>query len=200
MNQPAWTEEKAGIRRRVLSLRETLPQDARRAWDEAIRRAVLASPAYRAARSVFLYVSTAGEPDTRGILDAALKDGKRVYVPKCLGKTMLAVPFPGWEGMAPGLMGIPEPAMWDGDAPEDAIDLTLTPCVTASRDGGRLGHGGGYYDRFFAGRQTLRACLCYEALLTDAIPVAPWDARMDALVTERGWQACELNRGEEEKP
>lgn len=191
MDRPSLAQEKAEIRRRARRARAALTAEEKRAADGAIRRAVLASAAYAQAKTLFAYVSTEGEPDTRALIEAALRDGKRVYVPKCLGKTMLAVPFPGWDGMETGPLGILEPRAWTETAEAEEIDLTLTPCVTASPDGGRLGHGGGYYDRFFQSGETEKVCLCYEALLTEKVPTAYWDARMDALVTERGWRKCE---------
>ena len=75
----------------------------------------------------------------------------------------------------------------DGErAGEDGIDLALVPCMSVTRDGRRLGHGQGYYDRFLAGRPCRTLCLCYEALLCEDVPTDENDVRMDAVVTERG--------------
>ena len=162
-----------------------------RAADESIRFAVLLSDAYRAAESLFVYVSMPGEPDTRGILAAALRVGKRVYVPKCMARpVMLAARISDVNELAPGAMSIPEPLRWEETAAPGEIDLILAPCVAASRRGARLGHGGGYYDAFLRGCRSVKACLCYEWMLTEDIPMSAQDVWMDAVVTEKGWTRC----------
>ena len=163
---------------------------------EAVAESVLASSLWRNAGSVFLYVSVGWEPDTRILLTRALTEGKHVFVPKCLPgpeRVMLAVRIRAAEELVPGAFGIPEPirAAETVEAPE--LDLILIPCVTADREGNRLGRGAGYYDRFLAplGRDSRSSnhaqsisfpaavCLCHAALLTDRVPTGPFDIRMD---------------------
>ncbi len=152
-----------------------------RASSEAIARSVLSSPRYRAAETVFLYVSVGREPDTRGILRQALEDGKRVYVPKCgAPPEMRALRLRSMEELGPGRMGIPEPP--EGEEAE-RIDLAVVPCVSASPDGRRLGHGGGYYDRFLGKCVTYSMCLCHRPLLDAGIQVTPLDVSVDEIVT-----------------
>ena len=178
---------RTGMRQRCAEMTEAY----RRGADESIRAAVLLSDAYRAAESLFVYVSMPGEPDTRGILASALADGKRVYVPKCLERpVMLAARITDIAAMAPGAMRIPEPLRWDETATAGKIDLVLVPCVAASRRGARLGHGGGYYDAFLQDSPTVKVCLCYEKMLVDGIPMADRDVWMNAVVTEKGWTRC----------
>ena len=55
--------------------------------------------------------------------------------------------------------------------------LALVPCLAASRDGVRLGRGGGYYDRFLAGFAGRALLACPAALVFDTLPADPWDAR-----------------------
>lgn len=151
----------------------------------AISGILLADPAYRAANTVFCYVATAQEPDTRAILADALDSGKVLCVPKCVGKgIMKAVRIFSQKDLRPGKYGIPEPA--DGlpeVAPED-IDLAVVPCLAASPDGRRIGHGAGYYDRFLSPVKAKRICLCFKALLRDDIPMDAHDLLMDKVISE----------------
>ncbi len=152
-----------------------------RASSDAIARSVLSSPQYRTAETVFLYVSVGREPDTRRILRQALEDGKKVYVPKCgAPPEMRALRLKSPGELIPGRMGIPEPP--EGEEAE-RVDLALVPCVSASQDGRRLGHGGGYYDRFLGKCGTYSMCLCHRALLDGGIPVTPLDIPVDEVVT-----------------
>ena len=153
--------------------------------DERIRAAVLALPVYRTADRLFVYVSMPGEPDTRALIAAALEAGKRVYVPKCPDrKTMLAARIGDLAELAPGRLSIPEPGTISEIASAEELDLMLIPCVTACRDGRRLGHGAGYYDRFLQSGHGLKICLCYGRMLSETLPAGPMDVRMDAVITE----------------
>ena len=69
-----------------------------------------------------------------------------------------------------------------------AAALALVPCLAASRDGVRLGRGGGYYDRFLAHYKGAGLLLCPEALLLDELPCDDWDARFapENILTEKG--------------
>ena len=111
------------LRAAAMSAQETAASSGR------IARAVLSSPWYREARSVFLYVSVGKEPDTRAILLRALEDGKEVYVPRCREKPhMDAVRLFSLEELRTGPLGIPEPPAHSPAA--DTVDLAVVPCVS----------------------------------------------------------------------
>lgn len=151
----------------------------------AIAGILLSDPAYRAAGTVFCYAATAGEPDTRAILADALASGKVLCVPKCIGKgIMKAVRISSLDDLRPGAYGILEPCEGLPEvAPED-IDLAIVPCVAASSDGRRIGHGAGYYDRFLSPIGAKRICLCFKALLSEDIPMDAHDLLMDKVISE----------------
>lgn len=176
-------ERKKQLRKTVSALLRTLPDAYRKAAGESILRQVLDLPEYRAAKRIFLYIGMPTEPDTAGIIRHALADGKAVYVPKCVSKTeMLAVRIKNVEDLVPGAYGIPEPTDLSETIGPDAIDLILVPCVSASRDGRRLGHGAGYYDRFLEGNAEKTVCLCFAEALSDAIPMDENDVYMHRVI------------------
>ena len=178
-------EQKKRLRREITARVRLLPAHARAAASELITRQVLALPQYRDAQSIFLYLSMPTEPDTRKLLSTALADGKRVYVPKCISDgEMLAVRIQSTDALAPGAYGILEPVDCTETAPADALDLILVPCVAASLDGRRLGHGKGYYDRFLQGNAEKAVCLCFAAALSDEIPTEPTDIRIPAVLSD----------------
>ena len=176
--------DKKSLRKDLRARAAALPEEERRAASRAIAKRVIESVAFRRAETVFAFISTALEPDTARILEAAWAAGKRVAVPKC-GEhgAMRALLLTGPEELRPGMYGLPEPPE---DAPEVEPDLILVPCLAASRDGARLGHGGGYYDRYLRRRSATTLCLCFEALLSEDIPMTELDVPMDCVVTERG--------------
>ena len=182
--------DKKELRKTLRARAAALPEQERRAASRAIARSVIASDAFRRAETVFAYVSTALEPDTAPILEAAWAAGKRVAVPKCgENGAMRALLLTDPDALRPGTYGLPEPPE---DAPEVEPDLILVPCLAASKGGARLGHGGGYYDRYLRWRRAATLCLCFEALLSEDIPMTELDIPMDCVVTERG---CHFKEG-----
>ncbi len=179
------------LRQAMLRRAAALPALYKTSASAVMRAALLGSEAYRAARCLFLYVSTENEPETREILRQALEEGKTVLVPRC-GKDgrMDAVRIEGTDALRPGALGIPEPPA-EAPAAAEAPDLVLVPCVSAGKDGGRLGHGGGYYDRWLQSCPAPRICLCFERLRSEGIPMEARDVRMDFLLTEQGLIPCE---------
>ena len=92
--------------------------------------------------------------------------------------------------LRPGAFGIQEPPadLPVADPAGYAAALALVPCLAASRDGVRLGRGGGYYDRFLAHYKGAGLLLCPEALLLDELPCDDWDAHFapENILTEKG--------------
>ena len=176
-------QRKKLLRKEIASRIRALSPEARAAASDAIAAQVLALPEYREANSVFLYLSMPTEPDTGALVKAALKEGKRVYVPKCIGDgEMLAVRIRALDALQAGAYGISEPVDCSETAGVSDLDLIVVPCVAASRDGKRLGHGKGFYDRFLSGGAQKTVCLCFAAALCDAIPTEPTDIRMHRVI------------------
>ena len=151
-----------------------------------ITEKVIASPQYRQAETVLLFLSMDSEPDTSGMLGAAFAAGKRVCVPKCCpGHVMKAIAIDSLDELKPQPpYGLLEPVSDAGEVRPDQVDLVIVPCMAASMDGRRLGHGAGYYDRFLAQTGAYKLCICFGALLSDEIPMDSFDMWMDAVVTE----------------
>ena len=178
---------KTALRRAMRQKQAALPADYCRTASGRIQDIILSSGAYRDARSIFLYLSLPGEPATDRILSQALRDGKEVYVPKCVSRTeMLAVRIRDLSGLKPGAFGIPEPETVTETRTAEELDLILVPCLAASKDGRRLGHGAGYYDRFLAapGAADRAVCLCFSRLLCDEIPTEGTDVRIPLVITD----------------
>ena len=174
---------KAEIRR--WAKQHTPDAGTRASASAAISSILLAHPAYREARTVFCYVGTPSEPETERIIADALASGKILCVPKCIDKgVMKAVRISSPEDLHPGAYGIPEPSEGLPEVSPADIDLAIVPCVAASRDGRRIGHGAGYYDRFLAPIRAKRICLCFKAFLREDIPMDAHDLLMDKVISE----------------
>ena len=154
----------------------------------ALAQQLFALPVWRQAPAVFCFASMKTEPDTSGIRRAARAQGKVLALPRTRpGGQMEFFPLEALDQLQPGRYGIAEPPAGTPLFPAPG-DLILVPCLTAGRDGSRLGHGGGYYDRYLARHACHRLLLCPTPLLFDRLPCESWDIRFaaDQLLTECG--------------
>ena len=153
----------------------------------AMWQTLQAQPAWQSAQSVFCFVGALHEPDTMPILQGALSAGKQLLVPRIAGPgQMQLVPLQSLEQLQPGAFGILEPPQALPAIPAGSgVQLAVLPCLAAARSGARLGHGGGYYDRFLANYSGRRLILCPEALLAQSLPTGPLDEPAQAVLTEK---------------
>ena len=159
--------------------------------NEHIVQRVLTFHGYKNADSLFIYLSTTKEPETDRIIDHALRSDKKVFVPKCLaGNRMKAVQIHSADEYRLNRFNIREPVCSDETEESESLDLIVVPCVSANDHGARIGHGGGYYDRFLAQTNAMKLCLCYDALLSAEVPQTPHDVPMDYLITESKTVRC----------
>lgn len=136
---------------------------------------------------ILLYCGMGTEPDTLRLLSPLWDMGKQVCLPRCLpGNQMEAQLVQKNTRFIRHAYGMLEP---DVDCPAVSagqIDLVLAPGLAFDRSGGRLGRGGGYYDRWLAGFSGVTAALCRDGLLMDAIPRLSHDLAVDLVITETG--------------
>ena len=161
-----------------------MSEENRNAVDRKIIRRLLARPEYRSADTVFCFVGTEYEINTKPVLEQTLKDGKNLAVPRCSENGQMdARLIHSLSELHPGRFGILEPP---ASAPlAAAIGLSVIPCLSATPEGDRLGHGGGYYDRFLARFPKIPAVLlCREALLVEHLPTEKFDQRISVVITE----------------
>lgn len=177
-------EEKAALRAKMRRLWSELPAE-KSLLDANLLRNVTAHPWFQEADCILCYWSLESEPDTRGILETALRSGKTAALPKCLapGEMQFFV-LRDLTDTVPGKYDIPEPTGTE-IAEVSEKTLCLLPGYAFTREGRRLGKGGGYYDRFLAQHPGLRTMgLTYRCLLQKDIPTEAHDITAGTVVTD----------------
>ena len=143
-------------------------------------------PEYQEAQTVFCFIGTAHEINTRPILEHILSSGKTLCVPLCTAPGIMEPrQITDLHQLLPGAHAIPEPPANAPLVVVDAIDFAILPCVTCNVLGQRLGHGCGYYDHFLSQYRGGTVLLCREQLLRQEIPVEPHDYPVLWVLTER---------------
>lgn len=154
------SEQKKMLRKEILARRAALTEPERERGKFLITERILGHQWYYLSDTVLGFVSYGSEICTTEILENALRDGKRVYVPRVEGQEMCFYRIRSLTELQEGYKGIREP---EGTTeryvfePEDADRcLLLMPGSVFDPYGNRLGYGGGFYDRFLADKEALR--------------------------------------------
>lgn len=144
----------------------------------------LALPQVAAADTLLLFYGVGREPDTVPVIEELLRRGKTVALPRCLpGRRMEARAVSGLSGLVTSAYGIPEPGEDCPVVDKGSVAVTLVPNLCCDREGYRLGHGGGYYDRWLADYRGFTVSVCPQAWIQDALPRDPFDRKVDLVIT-----------------
>ncbi|MDE0909085.1 MAG: 5-formyltetrahydrofolate cyclo-ligase [Myxococcota bacterium] len=181
-------DDKARLRRNVHFVQSTMgPEQVARASVKIADR-VIACPEFASAETVALYAATEGEIDVRAVFEAGVAAGKCCVFPRCLeGNQLEFSQIEQWDELVPGRYGIYEPPKSRLPIALSKISLALVPGLAFDLHGGRLGRGGGYYDRTFIKPSSSKPKLmgvAHSVQVFDVIPVGEHDRRVDLLVTE----------------
>lgn len=166
----------------------------------AIAERLVRSEFWEPAGDVVLFWPRTDEVDLRGLIDRLHGSGRRVLLPRVVpnGRLEFAA-YPGASGLRAGPFGILEPP---GDS---AIRLgpgsvVIVPGLAFDRSGGRLGRGGGYYDRTLADRGTeppspFLVGVGFSFQLVARVPMMQCDTRLHGFVDEFESIRCDRGRG-----
>jgi len=182
-------DEKRELRRQVLAKRALLTDEERSLKSQQILSKVLELPEYREARSVMTFLNFRDEVETTGLARKILEDGKQLVVPRCgPDRELIPAQITDLEkDLEPGMWGIREPKKDSlARVNPEIIDLVIVPGVAFDLSGGRLGYGGGYYDRFLPRlrKDVKRLGLAFSCQLVEKVPRGEHDLPLDILVTE----------------
>lgn len=179
--------DKALLRQRMRAWRAALSSEQRLQGSAAATKRVLSYAAYQAAQVVCAYASLGDELDTSSLRAAIAADGKILLLPRVEHDATLSLRAVGDdELLEENRYGILEPAATAPRLEPSAVDLFVVPGLAFDAQGGRLGYGGGYYDRLLA-QARLGACimgLAFDGQLVAQLPQEPFDVRMNIIVTE----------------
>ncbi len=192
-NSGTEAEKKKKLRSFYLKKRNRMEPEARKAASERIVERLLKYKRLKTAETVFVYASYKSEVETRTLIDALLRMGKKVAVPKVLGAEMAFYEIVSYDTLFPGYQGILEPQVREQEEAFPAEgDVMVLPGVAFDKRGGRLGYGKGFYDRYLAKRKEqtgtkpvlVGLAFCGQ-LHPGKLPLEDTDEKIDCIITER---------------
>jgi 5-formyltetrahydrofolate cyclo-ligase len=187
---------KVSLRRRLAAQRRALSAVTIRQQSAAIAEHVMDLSAFRASQTLMAYLALAQEVQTWPLIEAARQQHKRIVVPVVARDTLVAVELPQDEAqLQPGRYGILEPCCKQAIVPSEEIDFVLVPGLAFDRQGGRVGFGRGYYDRFLCQLPApARFCgLAFSIQIVACVPRRPYDICMHYVATEEGIICCPVD-------
>jgi 5-formyltetrahydrofolate cyclo-ligase len=186
------------LRTQLRKARRALNPSQQRQAARGVYRQLAQHPLFRRARHIALYLPMDGEIDPRLLLRAAQRRGKKTYLPVLSAWPRTKMVFQRvrhGEKFRPNRFRIPEPRINPAQQRNVwALDLILLPLVGFDDVGGRLGMGGGFYDRSLAYQARRKAWqkpvllgLAHECQKVERLAQASWDVPLQGTVTDKHW-------------
>ncbi len=139
---------KAELRKKILQEMKALSQEQKQVIDQALTERLLQHPFYQEAKVIATYLSFPHEFQTQRLIEQALKDGKKVLIPKTYPKGRMDFVVYDPQQLVKTSFGLLEPQGNLEVVAASQIDLIHVPGLAFTTRGYRIGYGGGYYDRY----------------------------------------------------
>ena len=174
--------DKKELRRSIRERKRAMTEEEIVMRSEKLGLLFAQSEAYKNAKTIYGYLPYNQEVRTVPMLEQALKDGKKVAVPKVYGDEMKFLYLDDLTKVSKGYAGIPEPIA-DGPVADDETALVLMPGLAFDPQGHRIGYGGGFYDKFLAAEPNHPTlALCYEFQLLPELDTEEHDIPVDTVL------------------
>ena len=174
--------DKKELRAQIRAAKRAMTQQQIEDLSQALCEKFLQTEEYRNASTIYGYLPYNQEVRTWALLEQALKDGKKVAVPKVYGDEMRFIYMEDLSAVFTGYAGIPEPIA-DEPVATDTTALVLMPGLAFDREGHRIGYGGGFYDRFLENEPNHpTVALCYAFQMMEHLDTEEHDIPVDRVL------------------
>ena len=161
---------KAELRKQVLQDMKAIPREQKQSMDQALTERFLNYPFYQEAKVIATYLSFPHEFQTQGLIEQALKDDKKVLIPKTYPKGRMDFVVYDPQQLVKTSFGLLEPQGNLEVVDVSQIDLIHVPGLAFTTKGYRIGYGGGYYDRYLEHFSGHTLSTVYHYQVQDFIP------------------------------
>ena len=181
--------DKKKTRQRVLQQRRAFSATEKTPAEQRMLKFLQSWEIFRQAKTIHIFISKTDEPDTVPIIECAWESGKTVAVPCVVPDSfeLFHSQLKSFEDLSSGALGVLEPSPEGRIAMNpESFDLVIIPGVAFDRQGGRLGYGKGYYDRFLEQTTAFRLALAFNFQVFEKVPTEKHDVPMNGILTESG--------------
>ena len=156
---------------------------------QAVCQLIFESDAWKQAAQLLLYIPILGEIDINPLIKKGLEVGKEIALPRFSPENNAyeACAIPNLGELVIGKFGIPEPSLGCQKIGTKQLDLVIVGGVAFDGLGGRLGRGGGFFDRLLADISAKKCGVCFDQQVHPDVPMERHDVKMDMIATPSGW-------------
>ncbi len=177
--------DKKALRKEISAKKSAMTPDQITTASRDLLAQLVAHPLYQSAKSIYGYMNFNQEVQTVPMLEQALKDGKKVAIPKVYGDKMEFIWMENLTDVSAGYYNIPEPTA-DEPLADDETALVLMPGLAFDRDGNRTGYGGGFYDKYLEQHPNHKTlAMCFDFQVVEKLDVENHDIPVDGLLVAK---------------
>lgn len=185
-------QDKKELRKHFSAIRKRAKTDKK---DMLLCEKILSLDEVIKADLVLLFASFGSEPDTWRLAETLLNDGKMIAFPRCNPDGQMTFHLVDEISILKngerGKFDICEPDISMPTPEFTGNTICIVPGLAFTEEGGRLGYGGGYYDRFLSAYPDIRTiAVAYEDVITDSLPLSEHDVIINKIVTEERTVLC----------
>ncbi len=178
-------KSKQNLRQHYLDLLRAQPEETRKKKSQDVTQRLIGRPEYQRAKTIFTYIANNHEVDTAFLVRQALAMGKSIAVSLLDGDTIIPKRIADLDHLTRGPFGIMQPETTAKTANSSDLDLVIVPGLAFTRDGVRLGRGGGHFDRWLAslpsGIPTIG--LAFDFQIAKGLPREEHDIAVSSVIT-----------------
>ena len=172
---------KENLRKKYLYIRRNILPEDKEKYNKEIFEKIINLQEYIENKLILTYVSLKDEVDTLKLIEYSLSIGKKVAVPKCIGKEMRFKYLTSISELKEGYFGILEPIN-NNIVDEFSESICIVPGICFDRDSNRIGYGGGYYDRFLSTYEGIKIGITYKECMCEKIDSDKHDIKVDKVI------------------
>jgi len=178
---------KSFIRRDIIKRRESLNFERWKSLSSAICQKIKQLDDYKNANRIAFYFAKEKEVSLNSLIGEAILEGKEVFLPRTLvseKKLVFHQLFTLGE-LIPGPFGLLEPPVKNPVLEPDKFDIIFVPGIAFDWNKGRIGYGGGYYDRILGSAMGKKIGVAFSFQVFKELPLEPHDQKVDLVITEK---------------
>lgn len=180
--------KRKNLRAEKISARNALSPQEREKKSEAIVNRVLDTYEFQHAQKIMIYKGYKGEVRLEALEKSIHGTERMISYPLCISDHEMIALVPGADASSwiEGYHGITEPVREkSAELSPEELDLVICPCTAFDEQGGRMGQGGGFYDRYLEKCSNAKIMLvAFECQKADSVLPERWDRKVDLAVTE----------------